>query len=139
MAVKDEKLSNAIAEAIKALDTELIVFAPPNSSLSEAAAKSGLRVAHEFFADRAYNSDGSLVSRKHSNAIIQNPKKVVERVVKAVEDGTVAASNGEVLDVGKVHTVCVHGDTPTALELAEAIKKGLMRADIEVKPVGSFI
>ena len=139
MAVKDEKLSNAIAEAIKALDTELIVFAPPNSSLSEAATKSRLRVAHEFFADRAYNPDGSLVSRKHSNAIIQDPKKVVERVVKAVEDGTVAASNGEALDVGKVHTVCVHGDTPTALELAGAIKKGLMRADIEVKPVGSFI
>ena len=139
MAVKDERLSNAIVEAIKALDTELIVFAPPNSTLSEVAAKQGLRVAHEFFADRAYNSDGSLVSRKHSNAIIQNSKKVVERVVKAVEDGTVATANGEVLDIGKVHTVCVHGDTPTALELAEEIKKGLIRAGIEVKPVGSFI
>jgi UPF0271 protein len=96
-------------------------------------------VAHEFFADRAYNPDGSLVSRKQSNAIIQDPKKVVERIVKAVEDGTVAAANGEVLDVGKVHTVCVHGDTPAALELAETIRKGLVRAGIEVKPVGSFI
>ncbi len=139
MAAKDEKLSNAIIEAIKALDTDLIVFAPPNSTLSEAAAKNRLRVAHEFFADRAYNPDGSLVSRKQSNAIIQNPKKVVERVVKAVEDGTVAAANGEVLDVGRVHTVCVHGDTPVALELAETIRKGLIRAGIEVKPVGSFI
>jgi UPF0271 protein len=139
MAAKDEKLSKAIVEAIKALNSGLIVFAPINSALSDVAAKNGLRVAHEFFADRAYNSDGSLVSRKQSNAIIQDPKKVVERVVKAVEDRTVAAANGEVLDVGKVHTVCVHGDTPTALELAEAIKKGLVRADIEVKPVGSFI
>jgi UPF0271 protein len=139
MAVKDEKLSKAIVEAIKALNSGLIVFAPINSALSDVAAKNGLRVAHEFFADRAYNSDGSLVSRKQSNAIIQDPKKVVERVVKAVEDGTVAAANGEVLDIGKVHTVCVHGDTPTALELAEAIKKGLIKADIEVKPVGSFI
>jgi UPF0271 protein len=139
MAVKDEKLSKAIVEAIKALNSGLIVFALINSALSDVAAKNGLRVAHEFFADRAYNSDGSLVSRKQSNAIIQDPKKVVERVVKAVEDGTVAAANGEVLDIGKVHTVCVHGDTPTALELAEAIKKGLIKADIEVKPVGSFI
>ena len=139
MAVKDEKLSKAIVEAIKALDTDLIVFALPNSTLSKVAAKNGLRVAHEFFADRAYNPDGSLVSRKQSNAIIQDPKKVVERVVKAVEDGTVVAANGEVLDVGKVHTVCVHGDTLTALELAETIKKGLIRAGIEVKPVGSFI
>ena len=139
MAVKDEKLSKAIVEAIKALDTDLIVFALPNSTLSKVAAENGLRVAHEFFADRAYNPDGSLVSRKQSNAIIQDPKKVVERVVKAVEDGTVVAANGEVLDVGKVHTVCVHGDTLTALELAETIKKGLIRAGIEVKPVGSFI
>jgi UPF0271 protein len=139
MAVKDEKLSNAIVEAIKALNTGLIVFAPPNSTLSKAAAKKRLRVAHEFFADRAYNPDGSLVSRKQPNAIIQDPRKVVERVVKAVEDGTVAAANGEVLNVGKVHTVCVHGDTPAALELAEAIKKGLARAGIGVKPVGSFI
>lgn len=139
MAVKDEELSKAIVEAIKALDTGLIVFAPPNSTLSEVAAKNGLRVAHEFFADRAYNPNGSLVSRKQSNAIIQDPKKVVERVVKAVEDGTVVATNGEVLDVGKVHTICVHGDTPTALELAETIKKRLVRAGIEVKSVGSFI
>ena len=139
MAVKDEELSKAIVEAIKTLDTGLIVFAPPNSTLSEVAAKNGLRVAHEFFADRAYNPNGSLVSRKQSNAIIQDPKKVVERVVKAVEDGTVVATNGEVLDVGKVHTICVHGDTPTALELAETIKKRLVRAGIEVKPVGSFI
>jgi UPF0271 protein len=139
MAVKDEKLSKAIVEAIKTIDTGLIVFAPPNSTLSEAAAKNGLRVAHEFFADRAYNPDGSLISRKQSNAIIQQPKKVVERVVKAVEDGKVVAVDGEVLDVGKVHTICVHGDTPTALELAETIKKGLVRAGIEVKPAGSFI
>ena len=138
-AVKDKKLSKAIVEAIKALDTELIVFASPNSTLSEVAAKSGLRVAHEFFADRGYNPDGSLVSRKQSNAIIQDPKKVVERVVKAVEDETVATANGEILDLGRVHTVCVHGDTPTALELAETIKKGLVRAGIEVKSVGSFV
>jgi UPF0271 protein len=139
MAVKDEKLSNAIVKAIKALDTGLIVFAPPNSTLSETAAKNRLRVAHEFFADRAYNPDGSLVSRNKSNAIIHDPKKVVERVVKAVEDGTIVAANGEVLDIGKVHTVCVHGDTPTAPEIVETIKKGLIRAGIEVKPVGSFI
>ena len=139
MAAKDEKLSNAIIEAIKAIDTNLIVFAPPNSTLSGVAAKNRLRVAHEFFADRAYNPDGSLVSRKQSNAIIQNPKKVVERVIKAAEEGTVAAANGEVLDLGRVHTVCVHGDTPAALELAETIKRGLVKAGIEVKPVSSFI
>lgn len=139
MVVKNEKLSIAIVEAVLALDNNLMVFAPPNSALAECAAKSGLRVAYEFFADRGYNSDGSLVSRRQPNAIIQDPKKVVERVIKVVEGGTVLAVNGEVVDIGKVHTVCVHGDTPASVSLARAIKRGLVRADIEVKHVGSFI
>jgi len=139
MAVKDEKLSEAIVEAVQVLNGDLIIFAPPNSVLADVAVKSGLRVAYEFFADRAYNPDGSLVSRKQPKAIIQEPKKVVERVVKVVRDGIVLAVNGEVLDLEKVHTICVHGDTPTAVELAEAIKRGLIKAGIEVKPVGSFI
>jgi len=139
MAIKDEKLSEAIVEAIKALDTDLIIFAPPNSALAETAARNGLRVAYEFFADRAYNPDGSLVSRKEANAIIQEPKKVVERVVKVAKDGTVVATNGEVVHIGEVHTICVHGDTPTAIELAETIKRGLTRGGIRVKPIGSFI
>jgi UPF0271 protein len=139
MAVKNEKLSKAIVEAIKAMDTKPIVFAPPNSVLAKVAIKHGLRVAFEFFADRAYNPDGSLLSRKYSNAIIQEPKKVMERTVKAVEDGTVLAANGEIVNLGKVHTVCVHGDTPNAVELAKILKKGLVKKGIDVKPAGSFV
>jgi len=137
-AVKDERLSKAIVEAVKAINNRLIIFAPPNSVLAKVAAKNGLRVAHEFFADRAYNRDGSLVSRKQPNAIIQEPRVVVERVVKIVREGTVLAINGELLDLGDIHTVCVHGDNPAAVELAKTIKKGLAKAGIEVKPVGSF-
>jgi UPF0271 protein len=139
MAVKDEKLSKAIVEAVVALDRNLIFFAPPNSALARVAAKNGLRVAYEFFADRSYNPDGSLILRKQPNAIIQEPKKVVERVVKVVKDGTVLAVNGEFLDMGRVHTICVHGDTSTAVELAEVIKRELMKVGFEVKRVGSFI
>jgi UPF0271 protein len=139
MAAKDEKLSKAIVEAVVALDSSLIVFAPPNSALAGVADKNGLRVACEFFADRSYNPDGSLVSRKQPNAIIQEPKNVVKRVIKVVKDGTVLATNGKVVDVGEVHTICVHGDTPTSVKLAEAINQGLVKVGIEVKHVGSFI
>jgi UPF0271 protein len=139
MAVKDEELARAIVEAVHALKDDLIVFAPPKSVLAKAASKAGLRVAHEFFADRAYNPDGSLVSRKQANAIIQEPRKVVERAIKAVKEETILAVNGETLNIGEVHTICVHGDTPSAVRLAEALKKGLAKAGIKVAPVGSFI
>jgi len=137
--VKDEKISKGIVEAVKALDYNLIIFAPPNSVLAKVAVDDGLRIAYEFFADRAYNPDGSLVSRKQPNAIIHEPQKAVERAVKIVREGTVLAANGKVVNLGIVHTICVHGDTPTAAKIAEALKKGLIKAGIEVKPASSFI
>jgi len=139
MAVKDEKLSKAMVEAVKAVSSDLIVFAPPSSALANVAAKYGLCVAYEFFADRAYNSNGSLVSRKQPNAIIQEPKKVIERVAKVIREKTVLAANGEVVNLGEVHTICVHGDTPNAVELTKILKKRLIKTGIDVKPVGSFI
>jgi UPF0271 protein len=139
MAVEDQKLSKAIVDAVKALDNALIVFAQPKSASAKAAVKAGLRIAYEFFADRAYNPDGSLVSRKQANAVIQEPRKVVKRAVKAVTEGTVLAVNGEELNLGKIHTICVHGDTPTAVKLAEVLRKGLVKAGVEVEPVGKFV
>jgi len=138
-ALKDRELSKAIVEAIAELDKNLIVFAPPKSTMAEVAADAGLRVAYEFFADRAYNPDGSLVSRRKPNAIIEEPEKVVKRAIQAVEEGVVEAFNGEILELGKVHTICVHGDTPKAVKLVEALKKGLVKAGIKVKPVSLFI
>jgi UPF0271 protein len=138
-AVKDEKLSTAITDAVKALNSNLIIYAPHNSALAQATAKNGLRVAYETFADRAYNSDGSLVSRKQQNAVIQDPHEVVERAVQMVEKGTVLAVDGELVNLGKVHTICVHGDTPTAVELAKTLKKGLTKAGISVQPAESFV
>jgi len=138
-AVKDEKISKAVVESVKALDGNLIIFAPPKSVLAKLTVDAGLRVAYEFFADRAYNADGSLVSRKQPNAVIQEKRKVVERVIKMVKEGIVLSFNGEIVNLGEVHTICVHGDTPTAVELAETLKKGLMKSGIEVKPVSGFL
>ena len=138
-AAKDEDLSKAIVEAVRVLDEGLILFAPPNSVLAKTATRKGLKVAHEFFADRTYNSDGSLVSRKQPNAVIQDPRKVVERAVRVTKDGTVIAVDGEVVSLGEVHTICVHGDTPAAVRLAQALKWGLIEKGIEVIPVGRFL
>jgi UPF0271 protein len=138
-AAKDEETSDGIVEAVKQFDNRLIVLAPPKSVLAKVAVEAGLRVAYEFFADRAYNPDGSLVSRKQPNSLVEEAGKVVERVVNVIEGKTVLAINGEVVNLGEVHTICVHGDTPTAVRLVEALKKGLVKAGIEVKPLGSFL
>lgn len=139
MAAKDERLSKAIVDAVKELNHDLIIFAPPKSVLANVAVQNELCVAYEFFADRAYNLDGSLVSRKKPSAIIKEPRKITERVVKVVKEKTVLTVNGEVVNMKEVHTVCVHGDTPAALELVKTLRKGLAKANIDVKPVGNFI
>jgi UPF0271 protein len=138
-AVKDEETSKGMVNAVKALDESLIIFAPPKSALAEIATDAGLRVAYEFFADRAYNADGTLVSRKQPNSIITKPSIVLERTLKVIREGEVLAANGETITLGKVHTICVHGDTPTAIKLTEILKKELVKSGVEVMSVGNFI
>lgn len=138
-AAKDEETSRGIVDAVKALDSSLIIFAPPKSVLAKTATNAGLRVAYEFFADRAYDADGTLVSRKQPNSIITNPSTVLERTLKVIREGKVLAANGETVTLGKVHTICVHGDTPTAIKLTEVLKKELVKSGVEVTAVGKFI
>ena len=138
-AVKNETTAKAIAEAAKTVSRDMIIFAPPKSALAKSAVAAGLRVAFEFFADRNYDADGNLVSRKQKDAVIQEPRRVVERVVDAVREGKVLDVDGRVFKLGIVHTVCVHGDTPNAPRMVGNLKKGLVEKGIEVKPVGSFI
>lgn len=139
MATEDESLSGAIVKAIQRLDNRLMIFAPPRSALAKIAARAKLEVAYEFFADRAYNPDGSLVPRTQKGAIIKDAREIVQRAVAIVKEGTVQSRDGKVLDLGKVHTICVHGDTPGAAKLTEALRKGLIRAGISVEAVGNFI
>lgn len=138
-AAKDEATSKGIVQAARAFDDRLMILAPPKSVLARIAVDVRLRVALEFFADRAYNADGSLVSRKKPNSVIKEPQKLVERAVKALKEKSVLATDGTVVNLGEIHTICVHGDTPGAARLAEALKKGLVKAGVEVKPVSSFI
>ena len=139
MATRDRDLSKSIAEAIHSVDSELMVVAPPNSAMVKIASEMGLHAALEAFADRAYNSDGTLVSRSRAHSLITDPRCVVERAKRMIEKGTVQAIDGEIVELGEVHTICIHGDTSNAAEMARTLKSRLLAAKIEVKPVGSFL
>jgi UPF0271 protein len=139
MAMKDATLAEAVAEAVSVVDPKLIVFAVWGSKLADAASDAGLRVACEVFADRAYNADGSLVSRMVSGAVIEDPRKVTERAVGMVKEKRIRAMDGKFVELGEVHTICVHGDNLEAVALVKALRKGLERAGVEVVSVSKFL
>ena len=139
IATRDKSISKTIVEAVLSVDSNLILLGPPHSMIAKTAALKGLRLALEAFADRAYNPDGTLVSRSQLGSVIEEPKLVVERGRKIIEDGTVSAINGETVHLGEVHTICVHGDTPNAVEMARILKASLLAAKIDVKPISSFL
>lgn len=139
VAAKNEAYMEAMIKAVSAWESKLVLFTLAGSKMAGMAEDAGLRVAHEVFADRAYNADGSLVSRSVNRAVIEDSRFVAERVVSMVKDRSVKAIDGKTVRFDKVHTVCVHGDTMNAVELAKSVKKALLAANIEVVPVGTFL
>ena len=141
MAVRDTEISNAIAEAISGLDENLILVAlagPNRDALAAISKRHSIRFAFEFFADRAYNPDGSLVSRKLPGAVLHDDGAVAERVIKLVETGTVAAVDGTEIEL-QADTICVHGDNPEALALVKKVRASLADSEIPVRPMGAFL
>jgi UPF0271 protein len=135
MAARDAALADAIARATAVIDRSLILFGLPASELIAAGVRAGLRTACEGFADRAYEPDGSLVSRQRPGSVIDDPDIVVERAVRMVRDGMVDAADGSAVAL-RIDTLCVHGDTPGAAELAARARSALEAAGIEVAAVG---
>jgi UPF0271 protein len=135
MAVRNAELSAAIARAVAAFDRQLILFGLPGSEILKAGRAAGLRVAAEVFADRAYEPDGSLASRRKPNTVIHDPDAVVARAVRMVKDRTVVAIDGSVVPL-EADTICVHGDTPGSDRLAAKIRAGLEAAGVTVKAIG---
>lgn len=135
MAVRNAELSTAIARAVAAFDRSLILFGLPGSEILNAGRAAGLRVAAEVFADRAYEADGSLASRRKPGSVIHDADAVVARAVRMVTDRSVVAIDGCVVALD-ADTICVHGDTPGADDLAAKIRAGLEAAGVTVKAVG---
>jgi UPF0271 protein len=136
MAVRNKELAAAIARGVAAFDRSLIVFGLPGSEILSAGREAGLRVAAEVFADRAYEPDGQLASRRKPGTVIHDPDAVVVRAVRMVKEKTVVAIDGSVVSLD-ADTICVHGDTPGSDNLAVKIREGLQRAGVTVKAVGS--
>jgi 5-oxoprolinase (ATP-hydrolysing) subunit A len=136
MAARDACLATAIACATAAFDPALILFGLPGSEMLKAGRAAGLRVAAEAFADRAYEADGSLVSRKKPGAVINDAALVVSRAIRMATDKMVTAIDGTIVTLD-VDTICVHGDTPGADDLASRLRAGLEATGVSVKAVGA--
>ncbi len=141
MAVQNSEIWDAVAEAIAAIDPGLILFVlagADRENLERIGAKNGIRIAYEFFGDRAYNPDGSLVSRRQAGAVIHDHQFVAEKVLKMVTEGTVVCIDDSEIEMA-ADTVCVHGDNPAALELIKNIRDTLLNAGVEIAAPQTFL
>jgi 5-oxoprolinase (ATP-hydrolysing) subunit A len=132
MAARDVGFADAIARATAAVDRSLMLFGLPGSKSLDAARQHGVRAVSEAFADRAYRADGSLVPRSEPGAVIDDPDVVVARAVAISRERTVIAADGTRVALD-VETICVHGDTPGAAQLASRIRDALLAAGVQVK------
>ena len=124
MAVRDANLGDAIARAIESVDSKLILFAPDKSELARAGEAHGLQIAREIFADRNYLNDGWLVPRTRPDALLHDPKQAAARVLRMLREGKVRSVEGSDVDV-RGETICVHGDTPGAVEFTRELRTQL--------------
>jgi UPF0271 protein len=133
VACADNMTAKAIASAIKAVDPKLIFVVLANSKLVDAGEAAGLPLVHEVFADRTYEDNGSLVSRRKPGAVLHDPEAIAARVVRMVQDGAVVSVTGKVIKM-RTDTVCIHGDTAGAVDIARGVRDALKLAGIEVAP-----
>jgi 5-oxoprolinase (ATP-hydrolysing) subunit A len=131
--VWDTVQANAVVAAVAEFSISLAILGLPGSALLRAASDAGLWPVAEGFADRAYHRDGTLVPRSQPGALVTSPAEVVERAVRMASSGEVVAADGTVLAM-PVSSICVHGDTPGAVELAKAVRSALAEHDVDVAP-----
>jgi UPF0271 protein len=132
MAVRDEELADAITRAITKTDIRLILFAPDRSALARAADKQSVQVAREVFADRNYLADGSLVPRSRPDALLHDPDEAADRVIRMLREKKVRSIDGGDVNV-RAETICVHGDTPGAVEFARVLRSRLEREGVTIR------
>ena len=131
MAAKDPALAEAIAGAVHDVDPSLVLYGLAGSCLIRAAEKAGLASASEVFADRTYQDDGSLTPRSQPGAVLTDDEAAISQVLRMIEAGTVISVSGKEVPV-RADTVCIHGDSPKALDFARRIRKRLTAEGIEI-------
>jgi UPF0271 protein len=139
MMEKDEALAVAAGQAVlESGGKELILMALASGRFDAACRKMGARVASEGFADRAYNADGTLVSRKLAGSLIEDPARAAAQAVKMAMEGKVRAIDGAEITI-TVHTICCHGDTPGAAKIVRAVREALEKAGCRVRPLREWL
>jgi UPF0271 protein len=133
-AAKNKEMSRAIAEAVQAVDHTLILYGGSQSELITEAENVGLRAASEVFADRTYQSDGSLTPRNQPHALIGDIQAAIDQAIQMVEKETVTPLHGNEISI-KAETICLHGDGEHALEFAVAIRRAFAERSIVVRPI----
>ncbi|MER5979745.1 5-oxoprolinase subunit PxpA [Streptomyces sp. NPDC001857] len=130
--VRDEEQAAAVVAGVLLAGSALPVLGLPGSRLLELAARAGLTAVPEAFADRAYTEEGMLVPRGLAGAVVADPDAVVARSVELARPGTVASLAGPRIDV-RARSLCVHGDTPGAVELARRVRRRLEESGVRVE------
>jgi UPF0271 protein len=134
MAAENSEYALAIGRAIKTVDANIIYVALAGSEMEKAGRKLGLRVAVEGFCDRQYDDDGNLTSRKIPGSVLKDPAAATKQVIDMVVNNFITSRNGNKIPC-KVHSLCVHGDEPTGVAVARAVRQGLEKAGVKLVPL----
>lgn len=138
MAAVNEDLARSIARAIRAVDRDLLFVVMPMTALETAGDKEGLKLAREIFADRAYDDTGNLVSRKLPGAMIHDAEEAAARALRMVQEGAIECASGKRIKVD-IDTICVHGDSPTAVAMAQAVRRKLESAGVPLRHMREIV
>lgn len=131
--VHDPVQARAVVDAVLAFDPSLALLGLAGSAVEQAAGEAGLRFVREAFVDRGYRPDGTLVPRGEPGALLSDPVAIASRAVRMAVEGTVDAADGTAIAV-QVDSLCVHGDTPGAVAMAQAVSDALAAAGVTVEP-----
>ena len=137
MACEDIELATTLAKSINEISKDIIYLVPTGSKMEEAAKKLNMKIACEIFADRNYEDDGNLVSRKKQNALITDPKEAKIHVLSMVKNQALNCYSGKKIPC-EIDSVCIHGDNESSLATAKSIKDNLLENELILKPLSKM-
>ena len=137
MACEDIELATTLAKTIKDISKDIIYLVPTGSKMEVAAKTLNMKIACEIFADRNYEDDGNLVSRKKSHALITDPKLARNHVLSMVKNQAINCHSGKQIPC-EIDSVCIHGDNESSLEIAKSIKKNLLENGLKLKTLNTM-
>ncbi len=137
MACEDLELATILAKTIYSIDKDIIYLVPTGSKMEIAAKKLNMKIACEIFADRNYEDDGTLVSRRKDHALITDPERAKEHVFSMVKNQTLNCHSGKQIPC-EIDSICIHGDNASSLSTAKQVRENLIKNNLELKPLNKM-